>query len=179
MEKIANNYLNERIYSQLYSEEKIKLVDTMLEMCKYGKETNSVKKEALFSALGNSKLAYHELGSYGIIYEYSVPNGLLGNSTYVKFNHSLIFEYLLLVKWSQNRSLDVNLFYALKDYYTNNIQLQCMLLVLFIRMLKYENKSEVIKQLRTSLKASSQESEWKQSTCFKKIMSTLEKDTDD
>ncbi len=171
---LLHSYINERIYSPPYSEEKITLIDTMLEMCELGKKTNSINKDSLFTVSENSKLAYNDLISYGIIYEYMVPNGLLGNITYVKFNHSLIFEYLLLVKWSQKRPMDVNLFYALKEFYNNNIQLQCTLLTLFVRMLKYERKTETIKQLHTLFKTSSASSGWEKSHCFSKIVSLLD-----
>lgn len=171
---LLHNYINERIYSQPYSEEKITLVDTFLELCEFGKETNSIKKDSLFTATKSSKLAYDELISYGIIYEYTVPNGLFGNSTYVKFNHSIVFEYLLLIKWRQNRPLDVNLFYAIKEYYTDNIQLQCTLLTLFIRMLKYEKNTDVIKQLHTLFKTPTHTSAWERSSCFKNILSAID-----
>jgi len=170
---ILHNYINERVYSSPYSEEKVTLVDTMLDLCNLGKETNAIKKDSLFTLSKSSKLAYNDLLSYGIIYEYTVPNGLLGNSTFVKFNHSLIFEYLLMVKWSRDRPMDVNLFYALKEYYNHNIYLQCTLLTLFVRMLKHEKKTEVLEQLHTLFKSSPATSAWEKSPCFKNILSAL------
>ncbi len=171
---LLHSFINERIYSPPYSEEKITLVDTMLELIEFGKETSSIKKDSVFTATKSSKLAYKMLISYRIIYEYTVPNGLLGNTTYIKFNHSQIFEYLLLVKWAKNRPMNVNLFYALKEYYTDNIQLQCTLLTLFTKMLKHEKKTEIIKQLHTLFKTSSPSSAWEQSSCFKNIFSVLD-----
>lgn len=170
---ILHNYLNERIYTQPYNEEKITLIDTMLELCEYGKETNTIKKDSLFTATKSSKLAYNDLISYGIIYEYTVPSGLLGTSTYVKFNHSLIFEYLLLVKWRKNRPMDVNLFYAIKEYYNHNIHLQCTLLTLFIKMLKHEKKTEVLNQLQTLFNTIQPSTSREQNSCSDQIVSVL------
>jgi hypothetical protein len=170
---LLHSFINERIYTQPFSEEKVTLIDTMIELCEYGKETSSVKKDSLFTKTKSSKLAYNDLLSYGIIYEYTVPNGLLGNTTYVKFNHSLIFEYLLLLKWSQNRPMDVELFYTLKEYYTNNIQLQCTLLILFVRMLKHEKKTEVLEQLQTLFKTSQPTNTQEQSSCLGQVVSIL------
>ena len=171
---LLHSFLEERIYSPPYSEEKITLVDTMLELCELGKETNSIKKDALFTTTKSSKLAYSILISYRIIYEYTIPNGVLGSITYVKFNHSQIFEYLLLVKWSQDRPLDIDLFYVIKEYYKNNIQLRCTLLELFSKMLKHEKKTEIINQLRMQLKTSSPKSVWEQNFCVKNIVSILD-----
>ncbi len=154
---LLHTFLNERLYAPPYIEEKTMLVDNMLEMCELGKETNSVRKDKLFNSSHNTKLAYDILISYRIIYEYTIPNGLWGNITYVKFNHSNFFEYLLLLKWSKDRPMDINLFYVIKEYYKHNIQLRSTLLEMFVKVLVHENKTEIIDQLRAQIKTMDKE----------------------
>lgn len=139
-----------RLNSRPYSEEKFNLIDHFLWLCKLGKTTNSVHKHLLLGKV-NHPAAYRQLISHGIIYEYVIPNGHLAYSTYVKFNQSTIFEYILFEKWTSNKQLNVNLFFKIKKYYQNNVQLQCNILKFFVRFLILEKRFEVIKQLHNKL----------------------------
>jgi hypothetical protein len=91
--------------------------------------------------------AYLDLISNGIIYEYMYSGNLLENNINVRFSQNIVFEFLLFEKWRINRELDVALFFEIRNYYSNNIQLQCNLLNFFIRTIILDSKYDLVTQL--------------------------------
>ena len=143
---ILEKYIRKKIHSLPYQEEKLEIIDRFITLCEWGKETNSVKKSFLLQKTQNT-IAYSELISNGIIYEYIIPYKLVENNTFVKFNHSIIFEFILFEKWITNKEINTSLFFEIRDYYINNIQLQCNLLKFFTEFLIFTNNLKMIKQL--------------------------------
>lgn len=143
---LLNSYVKRKLISFPYYEEKISLIDRFIELSFWGKESYAVRKNTL---LANEKhvLAYCDLMSKGILYEYTDSGKLLENNTYTKFSQSTIFEFLLFEKWRLKRKMDLNLFFKISDYYVKNNQLRCNLLNFFSRTLIYNNNFKVIKQL--------------------------------
>jgi len=150
---LLQQYLKSRLYSPPYMEEKLYILEHFMELCKLGKESNTVAKEKLLSGLLYSE-AYKELVSYGIIYEFTIPNGLFGSNTYVKFNQSQVFEYILVEKWRQDKPMDSDLFFKIKEYYKNNMQLQKSILKFYILLLYHSGKTSVLKDIQSKLKTS-------------------------
>ncbi len=148
---LVKNFLKIRLYSPPYAEEKIKILKRFIELCNLGRETNVVKKKVLLSK-AKHKLAYQELISYGIIYEHVVSEGLFKGNTYVKFCNNLIFEYILLEKWKEKNKLDFKLFVDIKEFYTNNVHLQCNILKLLIKLFAYEKEYKTVKTISDYLK---------------------------
>lgn len=151
---LIKKYLEKTLYSPLYHEEKLSLIDTFVEICDRGKESNAVKKKELLSK-SNYKAAYQELISYGIFYEFLVADGLFENNMFVKFRPSVLFEYAILEKWTQQNNSDYKLFIELTEYYDNNVQLQCNLLKLYIKLLAYKNRYNVIEEIQSSISSKS------------------------
>ena len=151
---LFQRYIQNRIYSPPYQEEKQQIINAFIELCGWGRKTSSVKKEKLLSR-ANYRTAYKELISFGIIYEYNVPAQLVGKSYYVKFNRNVVFEYFLFERWRFNRELSKELFYKIKDYYEGHVQLQCSLLKFFARFLIHEQKYDLIKQLHHEMESKS------------------------
>jgi len=150
---LLQQFLKSRLYSPPYMEEKLFVLEHFLKLCKLGKEINSVAKEDLLSGVKYNE-AYRELVSYGILFEYTIPNGLFGSNTFVKFNQSQVFEYILLEKWRHNKTLNIDLFFEIKAYYQNNVQLQINILKLFILLLYHNRKTSVLKEIQSKLQTS-------------------------
>jgi len=143
---LLKRYLKRKLNSLPYYEEKISIIDRFIELSKWGMESYSVKKDKLL-ANENHHPAYSDLISKGLIYEFTSPGNLLENNTYVRFSQNIVFEFLLLEKWRINRELDVALFFEIRNYYSNNIQLQCNILNFFTRTLIHDNKNDIVIQL--------------------------------
>lgn len=146
--KLLSSYIHKRLHSPPYREEKLILIDNFIELCKRGKETSSVMKKLLLSK-AKYILAYRELISYGIFYEYIIPHDTVEYNTYVKFSQSKIFEFFLFEKWRLNKKISTNLFFEIREYYQNNIQLRCNILKLYTRALLDKGNFDLIKQIHT------------------------------
>ncbi len=170
---LLNHYIKTRLNSPPYREDKLIIIDTFIELCDYGKDSDAVEKKTLLAKSNVNNFAYRELISIGLIYEYSVPDGLFGDDTFVKFHPDIFFEYILFEKWRQNEPLDINLFFKIKETYRNKIQLQCKLLKFFIRFLYYERKISILQQLQTIFKTTSFTSRPEESVYFDSVVSVL------
>jgi len=143
---LLENFLHRKLYSSPYRDEKLKIIDSFVELCSRGKETNSVRKDLLLSK-AEYDFAYRRLISNGIFYEYTLPPGQSKRNTYVKFKQSMLFEYFLFHTWISGKAPEVKTILKIKDYYENNIQLQCSLLKLITRDLLQNDRHDTIEQL--------------------------------
>lgn len=143
---LLNRFVENSIHSLPYREEKISIIDRFIELCEWGKISNSVKKKEL---LVNTRciLAYRELVSSGIIYEYIAPAGLLENITYVKFTRNVIFEFFIFEKWRIENLVNSELFFEIRKFYKNNTGLQSNILKFYTRFLLHQNNLKSLKQL--------------------------------
>ncbi len=143
---LLKRYILRRLNSPPYLEEKREIINTFIELCNKRKETSSVLRDKLFARI-NRTPAYRELVAYGMLYEYVIPGETLYINTYIKFRQNIIFEYLIFENWRHNRPLTSELFFKIRDFYQNNIQLQCNLLKFFIHFLILENKYDSIRKI--------------------------------
>lgn len=147
---ILENFLHSKLYSSPYRDETLKIINGFVELCARGKETNSVRKDKLL-AKANHDFAYRGLVSNGILYEYVFPLGPPERNTFVKFKQNMLFEYFLFGSWLSGKTPDVDTIVQIKDYYENNIQLQCSLIKLITRDLLLKNQHDTIEQLFSQL----------------------------
>ena len=170
---LIKKYLEITLYSPPYNEEKLSIIDRFVEISKRGQETNAVKKDKLLSQ-ANYRAAYQELISYGIFYELLVADSLFENSMFVKFRQTALFEYAILEKWLQNRDIDIGLFEEMATYYTNNVQLQCNVLKLFVKKLGQRERPDLIEQIRSIIRSKSISAIEAGSTCEKSLLSVIQ-----
>ncbi len=144
---LLSNFLQARIYSSPYKNEKLKIINRFIELCNRGKEIDFVRKDQLLSKADTAN-AYRELLSFGILYEYTSPNEYMEETTWVRFGNSIIFNFFLMEKWFTGREMNIELYNAIRKYYKDNIPLQKNMVKLFFGFLAYQNKHELIKKLR-------------------------------
>ncbi len=152
---LLKTYLEKKLNSSPYRDDKIIILDSLIELCNWGKETDSVEKMLLMSNTEINKIAYRELIAGGIIYEYPEPEGLLGKNTYIRFNQSIVFEYLLLGKWRQKSTSDNEVFAEIESFYKKNVQMQNNLFEVFIKVLEHEGKHQTLKKLFGKMRSQS------------------------
>jgi hypothetical protein len=150
---LLDSFISERFISPPNREEKLFLIDKFFELCDWGKETNSVNKELLLSD-ARHLLAYHELISHGIIYEYTIPEGVMGQQIYVEFNQNIVFVFVLFTMWRRKKSLNMDLFHEIREYYQHNLQLKCKLMSVLAKILLSKNNYGIIKQLHVEIENS-------------------------
>ncbi|QGY46178.1 hypothetical protein GM418_21670 [Maribellus comscasis] len=167
---LLKNFLQKRLFSPPYSEDKQILINQFIEICNKGKERNSVLKDKLLQVQFND-FALRELISNGILYEYNVVNHEIQSDTYLKFNQNIVFHFLLLLYWKGNNPLSNDLFKRILNYYANNQKLQCSLLKLFIHLTIHQKNFELIKKILTDIDRNSSDS--KSAECLIPLFKTI------
>ncbi len=143
---LLNRYINTKVLSMPYLAEKLALVQRYIKLCNFGKSTSSVRKGKLLSDKNNSP-AYRELISNGVVFEYSISEESITPSIYVSFSQEIIFEYLVLRAWGNDRPFTADLFFEMMKFYNNSKYTHCNLLKLFIKMLLHHKQHVVIKSI--------------------------------
>lgn len=94
---IVLHFINQKIYSGLYQDEKKQIINELLLHTDYGKKGQLVEKRLLNELLNKRQKAYRELLSYGILMEERIPNKFKLNTVYIKFGHGNLLEILLAI----------------------------------------------------------------------------------
>lgn len=147
---LLNRYINTKILSPPFLENKLLLINRYIKLCNFGKDTSSVKKDLLLSDKNNIP-AYRELLSNGIIFEYIIPKDSIIPTIYVSFSQEIIFEYFVLRAWSNNKPYTAGLFFEIMKFYNCMKYTQCNVLKLFIKQLLHHNNIEVLKSIHEKL----------------------------
>lgn len=150
---LLNRYINTKILSPPFLEEKLMLIDRFIKLCNFGKDSNSVRKDLLLKDKNNIP-ACRELISNGIIFEYTIPETSIIPTLYISFSQEIIFEYLVLRAWSNDNSYTSGLFFDMMNFYDKTKYTQCSLLKLYIRKLLHLNKLDVIKNIKDTFEQS-------------------------
>lgn len=171
---LLNRYIQMKILSPPFLEDKLLLINQYLKLCNRCKETNTVEKELLLSGLGHN-LAYQQLIADGVIYEFVLPQDTIDYKVFVSFNQKIILEYMVLRAWRKDRSYSVKLFFEISKFYSNNRPIQCTLLRLFVKNIWHEKEYEVINEIRTKLRklTLSKEDDSKISECMESVTSLI------
>ncbi|PWE01439.1 hypothetical protein [Marinilabilia rubra] len=145
---LLNRYVEKRLFSQPYLDEKILFLEKFLELSHLGELKSSVSKEEFpRNLLG---LGYDELISHGIVYEYTLPHrGILDRSVYIKFCQNLIFEFIVVDKWLKNENFDVSLFEEVRSYYRDNTLFRCQLMQLMTLIFLHYKEFNPIVQIHS------------------------------
>ena len=100
--EIFREFLNKQIYAAQFSEEKIDLLNKILELSDYGLNPDDVKKNSLkevfpihLKLAGNYFNAYEDLISFGIVVEEDIENRYGGFSKIVKITNKHLYTILL------------------------------------------------------------------------------------
>ncbi len=100
--EIFKEFLNKQIYKAQYSEEKVDILNKLLELSSYGLNPDDVKKNTLkaiypihLKHAGNYFEAYEDLISFGIIIEDDIENKFGGHSKTIRIANRSLFEILL------------------------------------------------------------------------------------
>jgi len=147
---LLNRYINAKILSPPFLENKLLLINRFIKLCNVGKDTISVKKILLLSDKNNIP-GYRELVSNGILFEYIIPKDSIIPTIYVSFSQEIIFEYFVLRNWSNNKPYTAELFFDIMKFYNCKKYTQCNVLKLFIKNLLHHNNVEVIKSIHEKL----------------------------
>lgn len=123
--EIFKEFLNKQIYKALYSEEKIDIINKILELSDYGLNPDNVKKNVLkeiypihLKLAGNYFAAYEDLLSFGIIVEEDIENKFGGHSKTIRIADQNLFEILIAKSFLENEEeITISLFKRIAKKY--------------------------------------------------------------
>lgn len=176
--EISKEFLNKQVYNAQYSEEKIDILNKILELSEYGLKLDDIKKNTLkeiypihLKLAGNYFAAYEDLVSFGILIEEDVESKFGGHSKTVKIANRNLFEILLLKNiLEKEENITIALFKNIEKRYAEHE----LLSQLTTRLFQFAYKERVIDPLKNffNLKATTLSSV----LSSPKIATTLRKD---
>lgn len=124
-QELVQEYLKNKIFYSRYSEEKMDIIQGILNLIKYGKKGTAAKKIELrekypihLKSGGNYYLAYEEMVSYGLLSEFITVNEYASYCKYVKVTNEVLFETLIaLYLIEQNKELNFDLILKVESEY--------------------------------------------------------------
>lgn len=143
---IFNNLLSEP-----FSAEKAAIIDTLLQHSQYGKKITPIEKD-VFPSSEDYLMAYKDLISKNILYEYTIPGNYLSMTTCVNFSHDILMEFMLANKWLRENKFDLSLIKRVSDYYADNRQLRSNIIKYLIKIAFKESKTELLKDIYSIFK---------------------------
>lgn len=149
--EIFKEFLKKQIYKSQYSEEKVDIINKILELSSYGINPDSVKKNTLkeiypihLKHAGNYFSAYEDLISFGIITEEDIENRYGGVSKVVSISNRSLFEFLIARHYIEEKEeVTLDLFKKIGKLYGNHE----LLAQLIIRLFQFAYKDRTIKPL--------------------------------
>ncbi len=146
--ELLTEFVYSKVLTEPYLEQKSKIINAYFQISQNAKISTSIEKKDL-PVLPFFNLAYKELISNNVFYEYSVSGNYLSVVTYVKFANDILLGFFLANKWIEEKGLTLNLFRQIYKFYENNKQLQVGILKYLIKFAFKENNAEILKNIFT------------------------------
>lgn len=126
--EIFTEFLNKQIFNAKYCEEKIDLINRILELSDYGLNPNAVRKNDLkeiypihLKLAGNYFAAYEDLISFGIIAEDDIENKFGGHSKVIRIANRGLFEVLIAKSYLEKvEDITISLFIEIEKKFAGN-----------------------------------------------------------
>jgi hypothetical protein len=136
---LLNNFIKNQVYTTNFADEKIDLLNKIIELTDYGKKGISTIKNDLreyfpihLKLAGNYYSAYNELLSFGIITESLTENRFGSYVKMVRISHPQIFEMLIVQKLAHmNGGVTFDLFRRIEKEYANSYLLPSLTILAF------------------------------------------------
>ena len=150
--EIFKEFLKKQVFKAQYAEEKIDIINKLLELSDFGINPDSVKKNTLkeiypvhLKHAGNYFSAYEDLISFGIIIEEDIENRYGGVSKIIKINNRSLFEYLIAKHFlEEQEEFTLTLFMTVGKRYLNHE----LLPPLIIRLFQFAYKDRILEPLK-------------------------------
>jgi hypothetical protein len=150
--EIFREFLNKQVYNANFSEEKIDIINKILELSDWGLNPNDVKKNSLkeiypihLKLSGNYFTAYEDLISFGIILEEDIENRFGGHIKIVKISNQDLYVTLIAKSYiEKEEEISLSVFKTVAKKYANHE----LLPYLIIRLYQYAYKDRIVNPLK-------------------------------
>jgi len=144
--ELLTQYICEVFISGPYRIERTDLMKSIVLNSYKGRKVTYISKDKLFP-LGIPSIAYNEMVSYGILKEFTLSRKFLDLTTYVKFSHRIIFEFLVANKWIEENGLNRECLYTIYTYYHMNTELRDSVLKFIIQYAFHVGENDLLEKM--------------------------------
>ncbi|MBP5369225.1 MAG: hypothetical protein J6Z01_12320 [Bacteroidales bacterium] len=141
---LLREFVSRRIIGTENGERKLKLIDFLLFSTNYGLDNDIVVMSSLQNLLTEYRNEFDELVSLGVLFEYKQEDKFLKTSTYIKFSHQILFEFLLANYWLRETTFDRELFAEISDFYRGNPSLKFQIVSWLVKYAFKDNRTDIL-----------------------------------
>lgn len=146
--ELLTKFVQIKVLIEPYLEEKSKIINAFFKLSNYAKSSSSVEKKDL-PEMTYFNLAYKELISNNVLYEYTVQGNYLAVKTFVKFTNDILLGFFLTNKWIEENNFNLKLIRHIYKFYEKNSKLQVDILKYMIKYAFQEGNAEILKNIFT------------------------------
>jgi hypothetical protein len=144
--ELLSEFVYSKVLTEPYLEQKSKIINSFFHLSKNCHISTSIEKKDL-PGMPYFSLAYKELISNNVLYEFTVQGNYLSVNTYVKFTSDILLGFFLANKWMEENRFDLDLIRRIYKFYEFNSQLQISILKYLIKFAFKENKADILKNV--------------------------------
>ena len=141
---LLREFVSRRIIGTENGERKLKLIDFLLFSTNYGLDNDIVVMNSMQNLLTEYRNEFDELVSLGVLFEYKQEDKFLKTSTYIKFSHQILFEFLLANYWLRETTFDSELFAEINDFYRGNPSLKFQIVSWLVKYAFKDNRTDIL-----------------------------------
>ena len=144
---LLREYMKRKIIEPPEGAQNIELIDKILQGSNYGLGSDYAVKDNIEIFLQRYTHEYANLIDDGIIYEYKHIGKFLVPQTYIKFSHSILFEFLLANHWLRKYGFTEKLLEKVSTFYHKNPVLKYQIVLWIIKYSFKEKQITLVKDI--------------------------------
>ncbi|MHC1702296.1 MAG: hypothetical protein AB9846_00180 [Tenuifilaceae bacterium] len=150
--EIFREFIKKQVYQSQFSEEKIDILNKIIELTDFGLKPNDVRKNSLkeiypihLKLAGNYFAAYEDLVSFGLIIEDEVESKFGGITRIIKISNQILYEILLAQNLLEKEGgITFELFSKIEKQYAGSEILPSLI----VRIFQFAYKDRIVEPLK-------------------------------
>ena len=144
---LLREYMVRKIIEPSDGAASIELIDKILKCSNFGLDSDFAIKDNITPIIKKYNIEFNNLLNNGIVYEQKQTDFLLNTKTYIKFTHSILFEFLLANHWLRKYGFTEKLIKTVSDFYDKNLTLKHQIISWIIKYAFKENRTGLVKDI--------------------------------
>ncbi len=140
---LLESFIQKEIFSGSGKLGKMKVINEFIKSTNFGLFGDSLHRETFVDAIEKNKQEFHELISYGILYEYEYHLTLTQSEVRIKFTHHILFEFFIIKKLLDEFELTDEIFHMIANMFADNHQFRNNLITWLIKFTFYFKREKV------------------------------------
>jgi len=143
---LLNYYITQEIFSGINAQEKLSIIEKILEATQFGKIKTNVNKKKLTLSIKEEQ-AYNKLLDLDFINEQISVTDYFEVSTQVNFSNTIIYRFVIVNSWLRKYGLTIETLEIVLNFYHENEVMKISLLIWLIKIASKKNHTEIFKNI--------------------------------